>query len=258
MKIAVILKRVPDTASLIKIGPDGKSIATEGLKYVLNPYDEHAVEQAILLKEAGGAEVMVLSAGGEDCKETLRVALAMGADSGQLVKDARLATASPRNVAVALAAALKTAGADLVFAGMKAVDDDASQVAERVAEILGIPHVSTITAFKLEGGKASVTREIEGGSCSMEVDLPALFTAQKGLNTPRYPTLPNIMKAKKKEIRETSLAELGLTDAAAGSDLEVLSLEAPKARVAGKILQGDNAARASQLIKSLHEANKVI
>lgn len=257
MKIAVILKRVPDTASLIKIAPDGKSIALEGLKFIISPYDEHAVEQAILLKEAGGADVVVVAAGGEECKETLRVALAMGADSGLLVKDARLASASSKHVAAALAAALKPLQPDLIFAGMKAVDDDAAQVGERVAEILGVAHVSAITAFKLQAGKALVTREIEGGSCSLEVTLPALFTAQKGLNTPRYPTLPNIMKAKKKEIKETTLVELGLADGA-GSDLEVCALELPPGRSAGKILAGDNGARVSQLVKALHEERKAI
>lgn len=260
MKIAVILKRVPDTASLIKINPDGKSLALDGLKFVISPYDEHAVEQANLLKEAGGGvpEVIVVSTGGEECKETLRVALAMGADSGLLVKESRLANASSKNVAIALAAALKLVNPDLIFAGMKAIDDDASQVGERVAEILGIAHVSTITAFKLEDGKVSVTREMEGGSASMEVTLPALFTTQKGLNAPRYPTLPNIMKAKKKEIKEMTLAELGLTDAMVGSDLEICALELPPPRSAGKILQGDNTARVSQLVKALHEDHKTI
>lgn len=256
MKIAVIIKRVPDTASLIKIGPDGKSIAMEGLKFILSPYDEHAVEQAMLIKEAGAADVIVVSAGGEECKEIMRVALAMGADSGLLIKDARLASASSKNVAVALAAALKTLQPDLIFAGKQAVDDDASQVGERVAEIMGIPHVSTVTAFKLLESKATVSRELEGGNYTMEVNLPALFTTQKGINVPRYPTLPNIMKAKKKDIKELSLAELGLSDADAGSPLETCSFEAPKPRSAGKILEGDNTNRVNQLIKALHEVHK--
>ena len=262
MKIAVIIKRVPDTASLIKIGADGKSIAMEGLKFVLSPYDEHAVEQAMLIKEAetatgaGTTDVVVVSAGGEECKETMRLALAMGADSGLLIKDPRLANASSKPVAVALAAALKTLQPDLIFSGKQAVDDDASQVGERVAEIMGIPHVSTVTAFKLADAKATVTREVEGGNYTMEVTLPALFTAQKGLNAPRYPTLPNIMKAKKKDIKEVSLADLGLSDADAGSQLEICAVEAPKPRSAGKILEGDNAGRVSQLIKALHEVHK--
>jgi electron transfer flavoprotein beta subunit len=186
----------------------------------------------------------------------MRSALAMGADSGVLVKDARLTLASSKNVAIALAAALKTIQPDLIFAGKQAVDDDASQVGERVAEILGITHVSTVTAFKLADNKATITRELEGGSYTMEVNLPALFTAQKGLNAPRYPTVPNIMKAKKKEIKDLSLAELGLTDANAGSGLEICALETPQARSAGKILAGDSASRVSQLMKALHEEHK--
>jgi electron transfer flavoprotein beta subunit len=261
MKIAVIIKRVPDTASLIKIGGDGKSIAMDGLKYVLSPYDEHAVEQAMLIKEGkagagAGADVIVVTAGGEDCKETMRIALAMGADSGILVKEPKLASASSKNVAIALAASLKTLQPDLIFAGKQAVDDDASQVGERVAEILGIAHVSTVTAFKLADAKATITREIEGGTYNMEVSLPALFTAQKGLNAPRYPTLPNIMKAKKKEIKDMTLAELGLTDANTGSQLEIVSLETPKPRSAGKILDGDSTGKVTQLIKALHEVHK--
>ena len=258
MKIAVIIKKVPDTASLIKIAADGKSIAMDGLKYILSPYDEHAVEQAILLKESnpGGAEVIVISAGGEDSKETMRVALAMGADSGLLIKDSRFNSASSKNVAIALGTALKALQPDLIFAGKQAVDDDASQVGERVAEILGLSHVSTVTSFKLNEGKATVIREVEGGSYTMEVTLPALFTAQKGLNAPRYPTLPNIMKAKKKEIKELSLSDLGLSEAQTGSEMETIALETPRPRSAGKILQGDSATRVRQLVQALHEEHK--
>ncbi len=258
MKIAVLVKRVPDTASVLKVRADGKSVETDDLKYILSPYDEHAVEQAILIKEAGDAEVIIVSAGGEKCAETIRVALAMGADSGMLVKDGSLANSTGRGIANVLAAALKGINADIIFTGKQAVDDDASQVGERVAEILNIPHVSVINAFTLEGDKATVVREVEGGSHTIEVPLPALFTAQKGLNTPRYPKLPDIMKAKKKEIKEVSLADLGISEEEVRSGLEVTDMQPPSERSGGKILEGDNNQRVAELIKTLHEETKII
>ncbi|MBF0430067.1 MAG: electron transfer flavoprotein subunit beta/FixA family protein [Fibrobacteria bacterium] len=258
MKIAVIVKRVPDTASVIKIGPDNKSVETDGLKFVLSPYDEHAVEQAVQLAEKGECEVVVVSAGGEECKETMRMALAMGADSGVLVKDDAITKATGKGVAICLAGALKDMGVDLIFAGKQAVDDDGSQVAERVAELLNISHASVINGFILGEGKVEVVREIEGGSYNMEIPLPALFTAQKGLNTPRYPKLPNIMKAKKKEIKELSLADIGVSEADITSGLEVTSMEYPRERSGGRVLEGDTPARVAELVNILKEDEKVI
>jgi electron transfer flavoprotein beta subunit len=258
MKIAVLVKRVPDTASVLKIGADGKSVNTDELKYVMSPYDEHAVEQAILIKEAGEAEVVIVSAGGDECKETIRVALAMGADSGVLVKDGALAETTSRGIATALAAALRDIKADIIFAGKQAVDDDASQVGERVAEILDIPHVSVINSFSLQGDKAVVTREVEGGGYTVEVPLPALFTAQKGLNLPRYPKLPDIMKAKKKEIKEVTPADLKLSGDDMKAGFEVTGMQPPKERSGGKILEGDNNQRVAELVTILHEQDKVI
>ncbi|MFH1761098.1 MAG: electron transfer flavoprotein subunit beta/FixA family protein [bacterium] len=258
MKIAVLIKRVPDTASVIKIGPDNKSIVEDNLKYVMSPYDEHAVEQAIRIKEAGEAEVVIVSCGGEEVKETIRAGLAMEADYGILVKDEALKNASGKGAAIALAAALKTVNPDIIFAGKQAVDDDGSQVGERVAEILDIPHVSAITGFALQGDKAGVKREIEGGTVELEVGLPALFTAQKGLNTPRYPKLPNIIKAKKKEIKEMALSDLSISADDISSGMEVLGMEPPKERGGGKILEGDKDRVASELVKILHEQEKVI
>ncbi|GAF76962.1 unnamed protein product, partial [marine sediment metagenome] len=152
MKIAVLIKRVPDTASVIKISDDGKSVETGSLKYVLNPYDEHAVEEAVKLKEQSEAEIIVISAGDEKSTETMRVALAMGADSGILIKDDALNSASNKGIAKALAAAAKTISPDLIFAGKQAVDDDAAQVPERVGELLEMSHVSVISKLELNDG----------------------------------------------------------------------------------------------------------
>ncbi len=258
MKIVVLVKRVPDTASVIKIGGDNTSVETGALKYVLNPYDEHAVEQAVQIKEAGEAEILVVSAGDELNKETMRVALAMGADSGVLISDEGLKGASGRGIAKALAAVCMEHNPDLILAGKQAVDDDGAQVGERVAEILGIPHAAVINSLELADGKAMVSREIEGGALTIETSLPALFTAQKGLNTPRYPKLPNIMKAKKKEIVEKNLEALGLSAADVGACYDVVQLEPPAERSGGRILEGDNNQVVAELVSLLKDEHKVL
>jgi electron transfer flavoprotein beta subunit len=259
MKIAVLMKRVPDTASVFKIGSDNKSVDTAGLKYVISPYDEHAIEEGIKLREAGKAEeVIVITVGPEGSQETIRTALAMGADRAVLVKDPATQGVNSRGVAMILAGAVKKEGAELVFAGKQAVDDDASQVPERVAEILEIPHASVVTAFELNGNSAVVEREIEGGSMKIEVPLPALFTIQKGINTPRYPTLPNIMKAKKKEIKDTTLADLGLTADQIASGIVIEGMALPRQDRLNKVLQGTSEERVKQLLSILREEEKVL
>lgn len=256
MKIAVLLKRVPDTASVFKIGADGKSIVEDGLKFVMSPYDEHAVEEAIKIKEAGAADVTVVALGPEGCKEILRTALAMGADNAVHIAHAGTPL-TPRGVSHALAAVLKDLGADLVLAGKQAVDDDAAQVPERVAERLGLPHVSVVTRVSLGTGSVEVDREVEGGSLTLSAPLPAVLTIQKGINTPRYPTLPNIMKAKKKEIREMALESLGLGDGVKPG-LTVLGFSPPRSERLGKLLPGTPAEQAAALIKILREDEKVL
>ncbi len=259
MKVAVLMKRVPDTASVLKIGADNKSVDTTGLKYVMSPYDEHAIEEAIQLREAGKAtEVIVVTMGPEGSQETIRTALAMGADRAIFVKDGATAGVNCRGTAMVLAAALKKEDVQLIFAGKQAVDDDASQVPERIAEILNIPHASVVMDFELNGNVATVEREIEGGSYKIEVPLPALFTIQKGINTPRYPTLPNIMKAKKKEIKEFSLADLGLSAADIASGISIEGLALPRADRLNKVLQGTSEERVKLLLSALREHEKVL
>lgn len=258
MRIAVLVKRVPDTGSVFKIAADGKSVDAANLKGVMSPYDEHAVEEAIKLKEAKGAEVVVVSLGGDEAKETIRTALAMGADSAVLVNDAALAVAGQRGVAKTLAAAVKSLDADIVFAGKQAVDDDGSQVPERMAELLGLPHATVVSKFELGDGAATVEREVEGGNYVLSVPLPAVFAIQKGINTPRYPSLPNIMKAKKKEIREVTLADLGLTagDVAAGFVVESMAL--PRQARLNKMVSGSPQDMAAELVRALREEEKVL
>lgn len=257
MKIAVLIKRVPDTASVFKIGADEKSVDTDGLKFIVGPYDEHALEEALQLREAGKAdEVVAVTMGMDGTQETIRTALAMGADRAIFVKDVE--GTNCKGTSEVLAAALKTEEFGLIFAGKQAVDDDSSQVPERVAEILDIPHVSVVTDLEVGDGFATAVREIEGGSYTVEIPIPALCTMQKGINTPRYPTLPNIMKAKKKEIKELSLSDIGLSEDQVASGLVVESMSLPRQNRLNNILEGDTAERVQQLLDKLRQDEKVL
>jgi electron transfer flavoprotein beta subunit len=257
MKIAVLIKRVPDTASVFSIAESGKSIVKDNLKFIMSPYDEHALEEAIKLKEAGDAEVIAVSMGPPETKDIIRTALALGADSGLLVSCEGIEGLSNKGAARVLAAALKTLSPDIVFAGKQAVDDDASQTPERVAELLDWPHASAITRFECDGSTATVDREIEGGHFTLAIPLPAMLTTQKGINAPRYPTLPNIMKAKKKEINEVSMSDLGLSSEEVASNLEVESLSLPRQERLTKVLEGENVDQTKELVKMLREVEKV-
>lgn len=259
MKIAVLVKRVPDTASVFKIAPGNTAIATEGLKFVISPYDEYAIEEAIKIKEAGkAAEVVVVSLGPPACAEVMRTALAMGADAGVLVTGDKAEHLSSRGVAAALAAALRQIAPNLVLAGKQAVDDDASQVPERVAELLEWPHASVVTRVELGDNTVTVDREIEGGQYTLELPLPALLSIQKGINTPRYPTLPNIMKAKKKPLEEIQLASLGIGDDLLAQGLAIEQLALPRQERLNKILSGDNAEQVKELVRILKEDEKAL
>ncbi len=258
MKVVVLIKRVPDTATELQVAADGKSVVNGGLKYIMSPYDEHAVELAIKLKESNGADVIVLSAGPPETKEIIRSALAMGADSGVLIDTSQTGELSCRGTARLLASALAGLDADLVVAGKQAVDDDAAQVPERVAELMGIPHASVITRFELSGTTASVDREIEGGQYTLELPLPALFTTQKGINTPRYPTLPNIMKAKKKEIREIPATQLGLAADSLSAQIVTESMTLPRQKRLCRVIEGDSDQRVKELVRVLHTEENVL
>lgn len=258
MKIAVLVKRVPDTASVFKVAADEVSVETAGIKYVLGPYDEHALEEAIQIREAGKAdEVVVVTMGIDSAKEVIRSALAMGADRAIFVEK-NVDEAGFAGTGEVLAAALKTEEFGLIFAGKQAVDDDGAQVPERVAELLGMSHTSAIAKFELGDGKATVVREVEGGSLNLEIPLPAVCSIEKGINVPRYPTLPNIMKAKKKEIKELSFADLGLDEANVKSGLVIEKLTLPRQDRLNNILQGETAEQVEQLLSKLRQDEKVL
>ncbi len=250
MKIAVCIKRVPDSETRVRIASDGRSLDEAGVKFILNPYDEFAVEEALRRKErAGGGEVVVVSLGPAAAQETIRTALAMGADRGVLLQADRI-PADGLQVAKALAAELEDGGYDLILFGKMAIDDYNHQVGPMVAELLGLPCVTAIAHLEVENGKGVAEREIEGGVEVVEFPLPALLTADKGLNEPRYPALKGIMAAKKKPL-ETKPAAPGV------GGLELVALTPPSERKAGKIV-GEGAAAVPELIRLLREEAKVL
>jgi electron transfer flavoprotein beta subunit len=258
VKIAVLVKRVPDTASVFKVAPDGKSVLTDDLKYVISPYDEHAAEEAIRIQEAGGGEVVVISLGGGDTQEILRTVLAMGADRGIHIAPPEGLELGGLGVALVLAAVLKREAPDLVLAGKQAVDGDAAQVPERVAELLEWPHASVVSKLELGAGKATVDREIEGGKYRIELPLPAVLSIEKGINTPRYPKLPNIMKAKKKPLDTVTLEDLGLSADVVRSQAEIAQVASPRTDRRNKIVGGDTAEAAREVVRLLRDEDKAL
>src|SRR6059036_3387066 len=251
MKIAVCIKRVPDSETRVKIAPDGMSLDEAGVKFILNPYDEFAVEEALRRKEkAGAGEVVIVCLGPAAAQETIRSALAMGADRGVLLQTDRI-PADGLETAKALAAELKDGGWDLILFGKMAIDDYNHQVGPMVAELLGLPCVTCVAHLDLAAGKGTAEREIEGGLEVVEFPLPAVLTADKGLNEPRYPALKGIMAAKKKPL-DVKPATLG----AGGRPLEILALTPPPDRKKGKIV-GEGPAAVPELVRLLREAAKV-
>jgi electron transfer flavoprotein beta subunit len=248
MKIAVCINHVPDTASRITLAADGMTIDKAGITFVVNPYDEFALEAGLRLKEKNGGEVIAISLGGDAHKETLRKAYAMGVDKAILLKDE-----TPRDsfsVASALADYLKELSPEIIFFGKQSVDSDNAAVGTMVAELLNIPSVSTIVKLDIAEGKAVAEREIEGGRETVETTLPAVFTAQKGLNEPRYPSLKGIMAAKSKPIEEK-------IPAPAQPKVELLALRKPPSKNTGKIV-GTDVSAVPELVRLLHEEAKVI
>ena len=255
-----MLKQVPATESLIQVAEDGVSIKTDDLKWVINPYDEFAVEEALRIREAHGGEVTVLSMGPAKTVEAIRTALAMGADKAVHINDPDAVGLGALGTARVLTAAIKELSWDLIIAGQRAVDQDQWQVAPAVAEFLGIPNVSLVIKADIDGNKIRCQRTIEGGNVVVESELPMLFTTQRGLNEPRYASLPGIMKAKKKPLETKTLANLGLDAGALDvPKVRLRKLSPPAERSAGRIIEAETAAeKAAALVKALHEEAKVI
>ncbi len=261
MKIVVLMKQTFDTETRITLDASGQ-IDSNGVNYVVNPYCEFAVEEALRIKEKLGAgEVVVLSAGPDRAEAAIRQCLAMGADRGILVNDPALEGGDEYTAAQVLAKALQKEGYDLILAGFQAVDDGSAQVGPRVAELLNIPQVTIITKLELDNGKAVATREIDDGVELIEVALPAIFTAQQGLAEPRYPSMKGIMQSKKKPLERLTVADLGISAAevgAQGAKVKVEALSMPAARQAGKIVGGEPAEAAIEVVKLLRTEAKII
>ncbi len=256
MEIAVLLKQVPTTESLIDIADDGVSIKTDGINWVMNPYDEMAVEEALQTRDEVGGKVTVFSLGPEKAVAVLRTALAMGADAAVRI-DPEDKILDGIAVAKVIAGELKKDAFDLVIAGHRAVDDDNFQIGPAVAEIMNIPHISMVIEKNIADGKIKCTRTIEGGTIELETALPALITTQRGLNEPRYASLTGIMKAKKKPIDTRLLSETG-TDPGTPM-VETIAMRLPPQRQGGRMIDGDSAAdKAAQLVKALREEAKII
>lgn len=256
MNIVVCIKQVPDTETQIKIAGDGASIDQSEIKWIMNPYDEFGVEEALKLKEANGGEVTVVGAGPQRVTEALRTALAMGADKALLIEDEGLYGADPMQVARILAAALKDLSPDIVFLGQRAVDDDCGLVAPALAELLDMPNLSVITKLEVSGGQATAHRPVEGRTLVLRAPLPVVISAQKGLNEPRYASLPGIMKAKKKPLETKTPADLGVER----EDLiQVTAITPPPQRGGGVTIEGGTPQEmAANLAQVLRDQVKVI
>jgi len=248
MKIVVCVNHVPDTATRVNISTNQKTIDSNGVTYVVNPYDEFAIEEALKTKEAVGGEVVAISLGNETNKETLRKVLAMGVDSAVLLKTEE--AMDSLSVAKALAQEIKIQNTELVFMGKQSVDYDNAIMGQYVAAILDFNIVAAATNFNLSGNKIIAEREIEGGKETIETSIPAVITAQKGLNEPRYASLKGIMAAKKKVIEEKEIIF-------SGNFVNVIEMKKPPQKAAGKIV-GVDASAVPELVRLLKEEAKVI
>jgi electron transfer flavoprotein beta subunit len=259
MKIIVCVKQVPDTEARLKLSPDAGAIVEADLNWIVSPYDEFAIEEALRQKEKHGGEVVLVSLGPDRAQSALRNGLAMGADSAVHLKDPLFDATDTLGTARALAAAIKTlAPFDLVLTGQQGVGGDNSQVPGLLAELLDLPQVTVAVKIEIADGKATVEREVEGAHETWETSLPAVVSAQKGLNEPRYASLKGIMAAKKKTIETKDAAALGLDTPSLAPKVRVTALEPPPARAAVRMIEGDPDAQVKELLRLLHEEAKVI
>ena len=258
MNIVVSIKQTFDTEAKIALDSKG-NISNSEVNFVINPYDEYAIEEALKLKEKFGGEVTVVNVGNEKAQEAIRTALAMWCDKGVRVDVSSLENPDEWVVAEVLAKAISSKTPfDIILSGRIAVDDGSGQVAVRLADALGVPSVSSILKLEIEHDTATVTREIDGGTESIETKLPAVFTAQKGLNEPRLPNMMGIMKAKKKEIVTLTPGDLGLSAADTASKMSAPKFSLPSPRKGGKVIPGEAVDAARELARLLHEEAKVI
>lgn len=264
MEIVALIKQVPDTETQIKVNSESTGIVEDGIKWIMNPYCEFGIEEALRTKEKFGGTVTLISIGPPRAVEAIRTGLAMGADKAVQVDDSAIWGASDSlGTARILARVLQDVPCDIIFSGKQAIDDDMAQTGAALAELLGIPQLTFVNGIEwIDEKTVRVNRQVEGGIQVIESALPVLITCQKGLNEPRYASLPGIMKAKKKPLDIKTLADLGLDPAEvgkAGEKTEVIQLELPPPRQAGKLVEGETSEeKAAKLAKLLREEAKVI
>lgn len=256
MEIIVCLKQVFDTEEKILL--DQGRVVEDGVKFVINPYDEYAVEEAVRQKEQHGGSVTVIAVGPDRAETALRTALAMGADQAVHIWEDALSDADEYVISQVLAAAISQRSYDLVLAGYMAVDNGAAQGGPRLAEELNIPHVSTAIALNIQENQVTVERDVEGDTEIVEAELPMLVTTQQGLNEPRYPSLPGIMKAKRKPLERLTCTELGLTPEQLKSRVALVGQGLPPPRKDGVRLSGTAEEIVKQLVSKLRTDDKVI
>ncbi len=261
MKIGVLLKQVPDTETRIKINGDANGIDGGDIKWIVNPYDEYAVEQALQVKAAAGGEVVIISLGSAKTLDAARTALAMGADRAVILDDDGYVGSDSLGVATALAKVAEEEELELLFAGKQAIDDDAVQVPQIVATQLGWPCATAVSSYDQDGDSVTVKRAVGGGSTEViKVTLPAMFTCDKGLNSPRYASLPGIMKAKGKPVKRYAPGDLDVEDAVGGDNAKVVlsGYQLPPGRAPGRILEGELSDQVKELVGLLRTEAKVL
>ncbi|KGX89050.1 electron transfer flavoprotein subunit beta/FixA family protein [Pontibacillus litoralis] len=257
MNIYVLLKRTFDTEEKIVI--DNNRIDEEGAEFIINPYDEYAVEEAIQLRDEHGGEVTVVTIGGEEAEKQLRTALAMGADKSVLINTEDDVEEGDQYTTVKiLEAFFDDKEADLILAGNVAIDEASGQVGPRLAERLNLPYVTTITDIKIAGETVHIERDVEGDVEKVDASLPLLVTCQQGLNEPRYPSLPGIMKAKKKPLEELELDDLDLDEEDVEMKTKTLEIFLPAEKEAGKVLEGELDDQVKELVSLLRDEAKVL
>jgi electron transfer flavoprotein beta subunit len=258
MRIITLVKHVRDTETRVKVAENGAKLEFIGENWVLNPYDEFAVEEGLRLKEKFGGEVVALSVGDEESSKSLRQAMAMGADSAILLSDPLFNDLDPLSTARVIAEQLKKESFDLILCGKHGVGDDNQAVGSIVGALLNIPVATVVVNLEIQGSDVKAKREIEGGLEVLEMGLPCLISCQKGLNEPRYPSLKGIMSAKKKEIRTINASVLGIDEKFFSKRIKFITFLEPPPRPKGKIIEGEPKDVVKELVKLLREEAKVL
>ncbi len=257
MNIFVLMKRTFDTEE--KIVLQNGQIVEDDAEFIINPYDEYAIEEALKLRDNHGGEVTVITIGNDESEKQLRTALAMGCDKAVLINiEDDIEACDAYTTSRILAEYFNDVEFDIILGGNVAIDGGSGQVGPRLAELLTIPYVTTITKLEVSGNTAMIVRDVEGDSEVIETTLPLLVTAQQGLNEPRYPSLPGIMKAKKKPLDELEIDDLNLNEDEVAAKTKTIEIYLPAKREAGRILEGELNEQVSELISLLHNEAKVI